>query len=92
MPKRWLVKGVALNCYVRGYHIYKGIRAAATGEVLACSREPTNVGKIFIVKLYSHKFFCMFSVYENIFTMKKSELRYSDKLMSGFLKLKHEAL
>ena len=36
---------------------YKRIRiwAAAIGEVLVCSREPTNIGEIFVVKLYSHK-------------------------------------
>ena len=31
--------------------------AAAIGEVLVCSREPTNVGEIFVAKLYSHKKF-----------------------------------
>ena len=44
-------------CCVRGYHIYKDIWAAAIREVLVCSTEPTNVGKIFVVKLYSHKIF-----------------------------------
>ena len=29
-------------CCVRGYHVYKDVWAAAIGEVLACSREPTN--------------------------------------------------
>ena len=29
-------------CCVRGYHVYKDIWAAATGEELVCSREPTN--------------------------------------------------
>ena len=31
-----------MACCVRGYHVYKDIRAAAIGEVLVCSREPTN--------------------------------------------------
>ena len=42
---------------VRGYHIYKDIWAAAIREVLLCSTKPTNVGKIFVVELYSHKIF-----------------------------------
>jgi len=42
---------------VRGYQVYKDIWAAAIREVLVCSTEPTNVGKIFVVKLYSHKIF-----------------------------------
>ena len=33
-----------MACCVRGYHIYKDIWAAAIGEVLVYSREPTNVG------------------------------------------------
>ena len=32
-------------CCVRGYHVYKDIGVAAIGEVLVCSREPTNVEK-----------------------------------------------
>ena len=57
-----------IACCVRGYHVYKDIWAAAIWEVLVCSREPTNVGKYFVVKLYSRKiFFCTFSVYEKIF-------------------------
>ena len=34
------------------------------------STEPTNVGKIFVVKFICVKYFRMFSVYENIFTTK----------------------
>ena len=34
-----------------GYQIYKDIWAAAIGEVFVCSRKPTNVGKILVVKL-----------------------------------------
>ena len=37
--------------------MYKDIWAAAIQEVLVCSREPTNVGKYFVVKLYSCKIF-----------------------------------
>ena len=33
---------------VRGYHVYKDIWAATIGEVLACSREPTNAEKNFL--------------------------------------------
>ena len=33
-------------CCVRGYQVYKDVWAAAIGEVLLCSREPTNVRKI----------------------------------------------
>ena len=39
-----------MACCVRG-HVYKDIWAAAIREVLVCSTEPTNVGKIFVVKL-----------------------------------------
>ena len=34
---------IEMSCCVRGYHIYKHIWAAEIGEVLVCSREPTNV-------------------------------------------------
>ena len=46
-----------MACCVRSYHVYKDIWAAAIREVLVCSTEPTNVGKFFIVKLYSRKIF-----------------------------------
>ena len=55
-----------MACCVRGYHVYKDMWAAAIGEVLVCSREPTNEGKIIIVKLYLHKIFLC----KNIFTTK----------------------
>ena len=35
---------------VRGYYICKDIWAAAIWEVLVCSREPTNVGTIFVIE------------------------------------------
>ena len=59
MPKRWLVKRrwlVVLEA-TRYTRIYG---EAAIGEVLVCSREPTNVGKIFVVKLYSLNIFVRF--------------------------------
>ena len=46
-----------MACCVRGYHVYKDIWVAAIWEVLVCSTEPTNVGTIFVIKLYSHKIF-----------------------------------
>ena len=68
-----------MACCVRGYHEYKDIEAAATREVLVCGRWRAVVGKFFIVKLscVRVRYFCTFSVYENIFAMKKSELQYS---------------
>ena len=46
-----------MACCARGYHVYKDIWAAATREVLVCNTEPTNVRKIFVLELYSHKIF-----------------------------------
>ena len=46
-----------MACCVRGYHIYKDIWAAAIREVLVCSMEPTNVGQMFVIELYSRKIF-----------------------------------
>ena len=40
-----------IACCVRDYHVYKDIWAAAIREVLVCSREPTNVSKIFHCKI-----------------------------------------
>ena len=37
-----------MACCVRGYHVYKDMSAAAIGEVLVCSREPTNVEKFLL--------------------------------------------
>ena len=52
-----------MACCVKGYHVYEDIWAAAIREVLVCSTEPTNVGKIFVVELYSRKIFSyVFSV------------------------------
>ena len=63
-------------CCVRGYHVYKYIWASAIGEVLVCSREPTNV--VFVVKLYSRKiFFYVFCARKYFYNEKKSELRYA---------------
>ena len=38
-----------MACCVRGYHVYKDIWAAAIGEVLVCSREPTNAADRYAV-------------------------------------------
>ena len=35
-------------CCVRSYHVYKDIWAAAIGEVLVCSQEPTNAQKFLL--------------------------------------------
>ena len=56
-----------MACCVEDYHVYD-IWAAAIGEMLVCSREPTNEGKNFAAKL---NYFRMFSVYENIYKKKK---------------------
>ena len=70
MPKRWLVKRRLLVVFEATMYTRIYVWAAAIREVLVCSTEPTNVRKIFITELYSHKIFCMFSVYESIFTTK----------------------
>ena len=48
--------GKEMACCVIGYHVYKDNWAAAIGEVLVCSREPTNAEK-FRHKIYSRKIF-----------------------------------
>ena len=48
-----MAKEKEMACCVRGYQVYKDIWSAAIGEVLVYSREPTNIGKIFVVKLSS---------------------------------------
>ena len=64
-----------MACCVRDvYQVYKDIWAAAIGEVLVCSREPTNIGK-FLLQNYIHvKTFRTFSVYKIIFTTKKKRI------------------
>ena len=37
-----------MACCVRGYHVYKDTWAPAIGEVLVCSREPTNAKKFLL--------------------------------------------
>ena len=60
-------------CCVIGYHVYKDIWAAAIWKVLVCSTEPINVGKIFIVKLYSRKIFSyVFSVRKYFYNENKA--------------------
>ena len=41
-----------MACCVRDYHVYKDTWAAAIGEVLVCSREPTNIRKKFVCFLW----------------------------------------
>ena len=50
-----------MACYVRGYHVYKDRWAAAIGEVWCV------VGKIFVVKLCSHKIFSYVFCVQNYF-------------------------
>ena len=56
-----------IACCVRGYYVYKDIHvwAAAILEVLVYSTEPTNVGKIFVVKLIRVKYFCVRKYFYN---------------------------
>ena len=35
-----------MACCIRGYHVNKDMWEGAIGEVLECSREPSNIGKI----------------------------------------------
>ena len=65
-----------MACCVKGCNVYKDIWAAAIGKMMVCSREPTNVGKIFIVKLYSRKIFLYVFGVQKYFYNEKSELRY----------------
>ena len=48
---------------------------AAIREVLVCSREPTNVGKIFVVKLYSRKIF-LYVFYVQKYFHNKNKANY----------------
>ena len=68
-----------IACCVRGYHVYKDIWAAAIQEVLVSSTEPTNVGKI--QNYIRVKYFCTFSVYENIFSTKIKQILVYDRYM-----------
>ena len=43
-----------MACYVKGYHVYEDIWAAAMGEVLVCSREPTNAADRYTVDWVAH--------------------------------------
>ena len=60
-----------IACCVRGYHIFKDIWAAAIQEVLVCSTEPTNVGKIFIVKFIHVKYFWYVFCVQKYFLQQK---------------------
>ena len=39
----------SLNSVVRGYHVYKDYREAATGEILRCRKERTKIHDPFTV-------------------------------------------
>ena len=65
-----------IACCVRGYHVYKDIWAVAIREVLVCSMEPTNIGQVFVIELYSRKIFVyVFCVRKYFYNEKKRELR-----------------
>lgn len=64
-----------LHCCVRGYHVYKAIWTAATGEDLPCNRETNNITDHYSVamikgdaivghlpKKYSQIFYCLSDV------------------------------
>ena len=89
MPKRWLVKR-RLLVVLRG-HVYLDMWAAVICEVLVCSTEPTNIGKIFVVKFIHIKYFHTFSVYENIFTMKIKRIIVACTLHTSVVILLHLA-
>ena len=64
-----------LACCIKGYHVYKDTRAAAFGEVLVCSRKPTNTAdRDFHCKLTSILYF--FCIQKFFYNKKKSELQY----------------
>ena len=46
-----------MSCCVRGYHVYKDMRAAAIGEVVVCKQGANQRGKIFVVKFIHVKIF-----------------------------------
>ena len=71
-----------IACCVRGYHVYKDIWAAAIREVLVCSTEPTNVGNIAVVKLYSRK------IFSYVFCVRKYFYN-ENKANYGMIILKH---
>ena len=74
-PRAKEVAGEKEIACVRGYYVYKDIWAAAIREVLVCSPEPTNVGKIFVVRLYLHKIFSYIFCVQKIF-LQQSKLWY----------------
>ena len=59
---------------VRGYYVYKDIWAAAIQEVLVCSPEPTNVGKIFVVRLYLRNIFSYVFCVQKYFYNKTKQI------------------
>ena len=52
-----------MACCVRGYHVYKDIRAAAVGEVLACRREPSNASDRYAIAVLKHGM--LYTLYSN---------------------------
>ena len=80
MPKRWLVKKrwlVELEATTQT-RIYAWAAAIREMCMLVCTRGPNNVGKNFVVILYSHKIFLYIFFVRKYFynALKKSELRY----------------
>ena len=47
----YLVMSLAINSVVRGYHVYKDFWEAATGEILRCREERTNIHDPFAVAI-----------------------------------------
>ena len=63
--------------------MYTRIWAAAIREVLVCNREPTNVGKYFVVKLYSCKISSyIFCVRKYFYNENKNKANYGTSYAS----------
>ena len=73
-----------MACCVRG-HVYKDIWAAAIREVLVCSTEPINVGKM--QNYIRVKYFRTFFVYKNIFTTKIKQI--TDNMWQPQVEIEH---
>ena len=64
-----------LACCIKGYHVYKDTWAAAFGEVLVCSREPTNAAdRNFHCKLTCILAISYVSCIQKYFTTKKKRI------------------
>ena len=55
---RWVGVGWVLRDYARGYHIYKDIWEAGTGEQLLCQRENSNCADQFAVEAVKKALSC----------------------------------